>query len=222
MSYRILLVDPDVAASVVVENAMTEAGYRVAAVSRFADAIRQISLDCPDLLVTVLRLEAFNGLHLLLRLRENHPGVPVIIVGDLADFTSDIVRYGARFVVTPIDRAALLVLVAEQLVGRTPRDPKGDRRWPRKTAGLPATVLETSARVVELSYGGLRLEMPGAPGDVDAPLDIRLPTLGVSVKAVARWSKAVDGGGAWWCGAEIAPAGSGATRTWRWIVDSLN
>ena len=29
-------------------------------------------------------------------------------------------------------------------------------------------------------------------------------------------------GGSWRCGAEVAPIDSDATRTWRWIVDSLN
>lgn len=215
------MVDPYLAASAVTEQALVRAGYRVAAVSTFEQATRQISLDCPDLLITAVRLAAFNGLHLLLRLRADHPGLPVIVVGRLDDFTSDISRYGARFVTTPIDPASLLGMVSELLAGRTPHDPSSERRWPRKTVGLPATVFETSARVVELSYGGLRLEIPGSPGNMKSPFDIRLPTLGLSVKAVPRWSKPVEDGGSWWCGAEIALAGSDATGTWRLIVDSL-
>lgn len=222
MSHRILLVDPDLTAIAATEQALVSAGYRVAAVSAFDQAARQISLDCPDLLMTALRLEAFNGLHLLLRLRADHPDLPVIIAGDLGDFSSDISRYGARFVANPVDRASLLKMVSELLAGRAPHDPRSERVWPRRAADLPATVLQTSARVVELSYGGLRLEMPRSPENTAAAVDITFPTLGLSVKAVPRWSKPTQTGGAWWCGAAIAIAGLKATRTWRSIVDSLN
>jgi len=42
------------------------------------------------------------------------------------------------------------------------------------------------------------------------------------VQAVACWSQIAEEGGSWRCGAEVAPIDSDATRTWRWIVDSLN
>ena len=87
---------------------------------------------------------------------------------------------------------------------------------------LPATVMAGSARVVELSYGGVRLELPRPPGPGRTPIEIKLPTFGVSVQAVACWSQLAEEGGSWRCGAEVAPVDSDATRTWRWIVDSLN
>jgi hypothetical protein len=112
--------------------------------------------------------------------------------------------------------------VSELLAGRTPHDPHSARRWPRKRAELPATIFASSARVVELSYGGLRLEMTDAPEDIRALVEIVLPSLGLSVKAVPRWSKPVEEGGSWWCGAEIALTGSDAARRWHHIVDSLH
>ena len=121
-----------------------------------------------------------------------------------------------------IDPKALLNLVLQLLAGRLPHDPTSARRWPRKRAELPATVLSGSARVVELSYGGVKLEMPRPPGPGRTPLEIKLPTFGVSVQAVACWSHLAEEGGSWRCGAEVAPIDSDATRTWRWIVDSLN
>ena len=222
MSYRILLVDATSTAPPVAEQALDKAGYRVAAVSTFEQASSQLSLDCLDLLITSIRLKAFNGLHLLLRARADRADLPVIVIGHIADFTSDIIRYGATFVSDPVDAALLLRTVSELLAGRAPRDPTGERRWPRKPVGLQATIRETAARVVELSYGGLRLEMLESPGDGHATLDITLPTLGLSVKAVPRWSKPLQNSESWWCGAEIALAGSDAARTWRWIVDSLH
>src|SRR5207302_716682 len=115
-----------------------------------------------DVVIAAIRLAAFNGLHLVIRLRVDHAELPVIITGHVTDFTTDAARYGARFVQTPVDPALLLENVLEVLAGRRPLDPNTDRRWPRRPAGLPATVRDTAAHVVELSYGGLRLKMEAA------------------------------------------------------------
>jgi DNA-binding response OmpR family regulator len=222
MSFRILLVDPDLTAAAAAEQALVKSGYRVAPVSTFEEATRQIALDYPDMLVTAVRLGAFNGVHLLLRCREDHPDVPVIIMGSMADHSSDIARFGACFVPTPLDERFFLETVGTLLANRTPLSPGSARRWPRKRTELLALVSHNSARVVELSYGGVRLKMSGAPDQTRAPIDIRLPSLGVSVKAVPRWLKPSEDDGSWWCGAEMALPGSEDIRTWRDIVDSVN
>ena len=222
MSFRILLVETDKAAATVADSVLTNAGHRVAWVDSFADAIRQTTVDCPDLMITALRLGPFNGLHLVLRCRASDPDMPAIIVSEPRDLTDDIGRYGARALPKQIEPNSLLVLVSELLAGRIPHDPTSSRRWPRKRAELPATVMAGTARVVELSYGGVRLELARPPGPGRTPIEIKLPTFGVSVQAVACWSQLAEEGGSWRCGAEVAPVDSDATRTWRWIVDSLN
>jgi two-component system nitrogen regulation response regulator GlnG len=128
MSFRILLVDPDSAAAAATGRALVQAGYRAAPVNTFEEATRQLSLDYPDLLVTKVRLGAFNGLHLLLRCRAEHPDVPVIVVGTLADHTADVTRFGGQFVTTPIEHTSFLWLVATLLSGRTPYDPTSSRQ----------------------------------------------------------------------------------------------
>ena len=222
MSYRILVVDRNLTAATVAEQALVGTGYQVAVVRTFEEAMRQLVLNCPDLLITAVRLQAFNGLHLLLRWRVDHPNLPAIVVGSLDDFTSDISRHGARFMATPIDRSSLLTLVSDLLVGSTPHYPSGKREWPRKRAELPAIVLDTSARVVDLGYGGLRFEMLESHEEFQGSIDVRFPTLGLAVTAVPRWSKPSEDSGSRWCGAEIADAGSDAMQTWRRIVDSLS
>jgi len=223
MSYRILLVDPSAATLAAAEHALVGAGYRAAAVSTFDQALRQVALDRPDVLITAIRLAAFNGLHLVIRLRVEHADLPVIVTGHMSDFTSDAARFGARFIQTPLDPGQLLTHVAAVLDGRPPIDPNSDRRWPRRPAGLPATVRNTTAHVVELSYGGIRLKMDAAaaPGDPQ-PFDVRLPTIGLTVRAVPRWASPIDDCGEWWCGAELTLAEADDARTWRWLVDTLN
>jgi DNA-binding response OmpR family regulator len=223
MSYRILLVNPSSAAIAVAEQALVGAGYRAAAVSTFDQALRQVALDCPDVIVTAIRLAAFNGLHLLIRLRVEHADLPVIVTGHMSDFTADAARYGARFIQTPLDPALLLANVTDVLAGRQPLDPNSDRHWPRRPACLPATVRNTTAHVVELSYGGLRLKMDAAatPGGPQ-PFDVRLPTVGMTVHVLPRWASPVDDHGEWWCGAELTMPEADDRRTWRSLVDTLN
>jgi CheY-like chemotaxis protein len=163
MSFRILLVDPDSSAAIASEQPLVHAGFRVAPVRTFEEATRQMSLYCPDLLVTNARLGAFNGLHLLLRCRAEHPDVPVIIVGAPADRTPDMTHFGAEFVTSPIDHGSFLALVATLLSGRTPYSPKSARREPRKRPMLPATVSRQSARAMESKDGELPVDVVDAP-----------------------------------------------------------
>src|SRR5580704_13834655 len=110
MSFRILLVDPDSLAAAASAQALVQTGYRVVPVSTFEEATRQMSGDYPDLLVTKVRLGSFNGLHLLLRYRAEHPDVPVIMIGTSADRTADVTRFGAEFLTSPIERTSFLEL----------------------------------------------------------------------------------------------------------------
>ena len=196
MLFRILFVDPDSLAAATSEQALVQTGYRVVPVGTFEEATREISLDYPDLLVTKVRLGSFNGLHLLLRYRAEHPDVPVIMIGTSDDRTADVTRFGAEFVTSPVEPASFLELVASLLSGRTPHGGGSSaRRGPRKRAMLPATAADRSPRAVESRYGGLPLELAMSPG---AGGEMKLPGIDVT----RRWRL--------------------ATRHWRWMVDSLN
>src|ERR687885_266451 len=102
MSYRILLVDDDLTTTAIAEQALAREGYRAASLGSFEEAARQVTAECPDLLIAALRLGAFNGLHLLFRCRAECPDMPFVISGDLTDLTDDIDHYGARFLAKPI------------------------------------------------------------------------------------------------------------------------
>src|SRR3954466_3071966 len=118
MSYRILLVDPCAATTAAAEHALVGAGYRAAAVTTFDQAVRQVALDRPDVLISAIRLAAFNGLHLLIRIRAEHADLPVIVTGHITDFTTDAARFGARFLPPPIESPLPLEQAGEHLAGR--------------------------------------------------------------------------------------------------------
>jgi hypothetical protein len=148
----------------------------------------------------------------------------MIVTGEEQDplLADEVTRYGARFVPKSVEPERFLRLVSELLSARSSQGPLRERRWPRKPALLPVTVSQAPARVVDLSYGGLRLELEGSPTEVKGPMDVDFPTLGLSIKAVPRWTKPVEAQGSWWCGAEVAPENSEARQTWREVVDSLS
>jgi len=220
MSHRILLVEADRTPAAIAEEALAADGHRVAWVDSFKDTIRLASAQRPDLMVAALRLGAYNGLHLLLRLRAADPDLPVVITAEPSDLTPDVSLFQATFVAKPIQSGQLRQAVSALLVGRLPRDPDCERAWARKRAELPVTVKQASARVVELSYGGVRLKLPQSVGMGRSAIEIGFPTLGVSVPIKPRWTTPSHDGGMV-CGAEVVPEGADAMRHWRWIVDSL-
>ena len=218
---RILVVEPEPQAASIVRDTLLSAGHGIVVVTSFEDAVRVMNDGAADLLVTALRLGAFNGLHLVIRSRVLHPDVPALVVADAGDRTSDIDRLGVRFLPKPVDAIDLSTSVAELLAERGVPSTALQRRWPRKHAHLPAKISDRQIEVVDLSYGGLRLESPIPPSG-GAPVTVSFPTLGLTVTGVARWTKSLGNGSGSWCGVEILEGGADTTAAWRGVVDSIH
>ena len=56
------------------------AGHRVRGASSFDEAKRMLATMSPDLVIADERLDAYNGLHILLRARSENPNVSAIVV----------------------------------------------------------------------------------------------------------------------------------------------
>src|SRR4051812_38068310 len=70
---QVLLVDDDPALLRLVSQWLTGGGFSVIACDSFEDARRELSLHPPDVLLTDLRLGAFNGLQLVILAAEQNP-----------------------------------------------------------------------------------------------------------------------------------------------------
>jgi DNA-binding response OmpR family regulator len=222
MSHQILVVDSNAGAARDSARALRKAGYRVAVAPSFLDAAHHLRVDSLDLLVTALRLEAHNGVHLVFRCRAQRADFPVVLTGALGDLTMDIRRLAVPYLITPVDTELLVETARELLRGRPPRDGSGIRRWPRKWAALPVTVSREAARIVELSYGGIRLELASTTAAIDQPLEVAFPTIGMRVTVRPRWVVRLPDLSCW-CGAELAlPDSSAVRRSWRTLVDSIS
>jgi DNA-binding NtrC family response regulator len=72
------------------------AGYRPSVATTFQSANRQLRTH-PQVVITQLRLQEYNGLHLALRARQ--AGIPAVVVGDAdAVLERDAEQLGATFV----------------------------------------------------------------------------------------------------------------------------
>lgn len=120
MNRRILVVDDDAQVLRFLVEALAGAGYDMVAFSRFEDARTFLETSRPDLLLTDVRLGAFNGLQLALVAREKYPDVPVMVLTGYEDPTlrAEAAHVGAEFIVKPLRRDELLQHVARAVGGR--------------------------------------------------------------------------------------------------------
>ena len=114
---HILVVDADPSDRATTVSLLQSAGYRVVAATAFGEAKELIASEAPDLLVTGLRLGPYNGIHLIVRSRMDHPGMAAIVTSRYADsvLEEEARRQHAEFVVRPVTDDALLAAVSRSL-----------------------------------------------------------------------------------------------------------
>jgi DNA-binding response OmpR family regulator len=206
---------------------LSQAGYLVSSTAEFGEARRRLLMAPPDLLIADVRLGAYNGVYLVLLARAEQPDMPAIVTHHMADavIEAEAKRAGALFVVTPLKAPELLEMVGMLLAGRPTRPgPVAARRWPRKRVNISATFLELDARVLDVSYAGLRLEVQMREAfdeQFSYPDEIQLPLAGFLVPIRPVWAKRAGPSGPWWCGVEVVSASDQADQSWRHFVDSL-
>lgn len=217
---RILLVDDDQATRSGLAELLTGAGYDVRAVATFEEGLRALRADAPDLLIADVRLGAFNGLQLLV---SSPRSVPAIIITGFADpvLESDARQHGAEYVLKPVTPSVLLELIARRLSLIEQSKFEQLRRWDRKTVpgGLPARIDDQPARIVDISYGGLRLEIPRHE-DPPSSLSVRVTAADIAVRADVVWRRPVGDSG-WLCGASVSQTTLAVAREWRGLVDAV-
>ncbi len=113
----ILVVDDDRQVLKYLTEILQDAGYDTLACSRFQDAKTLLATTRPGLLLTDVRLGAYNGLQLGFYARSHHPELPVIVLTGYEDPTlrEEAARSGAQFLVKPVTRAALIQAVEEAI-----------------------------------------------------------------------------------------------------------
>jgi DNA-binding response OmpR family regulator len=213
---RILVVAPSRPLAKELADTLKSAGCAPIVVSDFVVAKTLLEAR-PDVLISELKLDAYNGLHLAIRAAGQ--ATPTIIVGD-ADpvLEAEAGRYKATFLRMPVDLQRILVLVRE-LTTASPQK----RRSPRKQVGvLDAFVDDIHARLLDVSYEGLRIETTDKELAALPPrFTVRVPLFNFSCRVQRVWTARPSEGLGMSCGAELSPIDADTTMVWRSLVDSL-
>ena len=223
MPHTILIVDRDPHTRASLGRALSNEGYHVVTTTTFEDASAGLAVTKPDAIIADIRLGAYNGLHLVFRARGIFPDV----VGIVTDITIDPVLEGeaaaaqVAYLLKPLEHESLLALLDQRLRERPDPRPANARRWPRKRTadGTSAIMARHPAKVIEISYGGLRLE-------TDEPVEsivgseqvVDMPGAGLSVHARSIWSRRLESGKSG-SGVEIDDSDPVVIDAWRRFVD---
>ena len=215
----ILIVDDHRVTRLGLAEMLADAGYSVVTTGNFQEARRILREEPPDLLIADVRLGSFNGLQLVI---SGHKRVPAIVITGYADpvLEAEARRGGADYLVKPFDPERLLTIIREKL-GTTPAQYAVPRRWRRRpVAGLTAQVGDQPARIVDVSYGGVKFEIrpPSHESELPQTFLLKFPNA-MALQADLVW-KSLLNDEVWVCGAAVWPEESSA-RQWFGLVDTM-
>ncbi|MGE3540317.1 MAG: sigma 54-interacting transcriptional regulator [Candidatus Tectimicrobiota bacterium] len=133
---RILLVDDDPALLRLLSIRLTAAGYEVATAESGQQALAQLAVRYPHLVITDLRMDGMDGLALFDSVHRSHPTLPVIILtahGSIPEAVAATQRGVFGFLTKPFDGKDLMTQIekALRLSGPTRERERGsaDETW---------------------------------------------------------------------------------------------
>ena len=114
-SSDVLLVEDDPSLLAGIVAALKQAGIEAKGYRGFEDARRYLSEHRPDVLITDVRLGAFNGLQLVLLFKSQQPRGRAIVFSGFDDpvLRQEAARCGARYLVKPVSSETILNLLRE-------------------------------------------------------------------------------------------------------------
>ncbi len=118
VSKRILLADDDPDLLRLLSLRLTAAGFEIKAVGGGTEALAQLPVFHPNILITDLRMNDMNGLALFSAIHKNQPTMPVIIItahGTIDDAVNATRKGVFGFLTKPVDSKELIGLVDKAL-----------------------------------------------------------------------------------------------------------
>jgi two-component system chemotaxis response regulator CheY len=122
MTAKILLVDDSGLARRSMRAILEPAGYTVVEAEDGMSALERYFLEKPDLVLLDLVMRGMNGLDVLTKLHELDGGARVVVVSaDIQDSSREMAESGGAsgFVTKPVERAAILKVIADVLGAKT-------------------------------------------------------------------------------------------------------
>ena len=109
ISSRALVVAPTPELAQQLASCLSSRGITVDVTDDFDEARHELNVRPPQLLVTELKLGAFNGLHLAMRARTQLPRVATIVIGEADSvLQAEALKQDVRYVVGPIEDGSFM------------------------------------------------------------------------------------------------------------------
>ncbi len=146
MTAHILLVDDDPDLLQLLSMRLVAAGYRVSAVASAEQALAQLAVERPQLVLSDVQLPGMDGLALFDQIRAKHPSLPVILLtahGTIPDAVEATARGVYTYLTKPFDGLALIEKIGQALAVSAPPDELASEAW-------RAPIVSRSARMAEL------------------------------------------------------------------------
>jgi DNA-binding response OmpR family regulator len=215
---RALVVAPSPGVSASLAAWLEGAGFTAVLVPEFQEARAAIDFDPPALVVSEVKLGAYNGLHLAIRIRSRGARTPVVLLGDPDSvLEAEAERFEVAYVRLPATETALLAAI-----DRAQPEHRSLRRSPRKRVPLlEALVDNLPVRVLDVSYEGLRFQVQAEAVSLPSDFIVSIPNHNVSCRAQRIWMSQSTGAEGPRCGATLLDTNPADAVAWRALVDSV-
>ena len=143
---RLLLVDDDPGLLKLLGMRLVSEGYSVLTAESGPEALRTLSRDKVDLVVSDLRMDEMDGLQLFSEIQKVQPGMPVIILtahGSIPDAVAATQQGVFSFLTKPVDKDALYKAIDDALEQSAPTT---DERW-RQAIVTRSPLMEPARRL---------------------------------------------------------------------------
>ena len=206
MAHKILIVDDNPTSRAELAKLLADAGFETMTAATVPEAMRTLSTTPPQLLITEIRLDSYNGLHLIAMAPKP---IPAIVITGYADraVEADARRLGAEYLSKPVSPGELYAAVQRTLSGASSRGVFMPPRADPRTDVAPNTMVivnDAPACLLDVSAGGARIEIQCAPGaTIQSPLAFRLEDLDVALPLEIMWKRRTSAN-TWVCGVAVA------------------
>jgi DNA-binding NtrC family response regulator len=129
MARKVLVVSPDAGSRAQREDWLRAEGFRTVAAATFEEARKRLAVARPDVLITDIRLDGYNGLQLaIVGLRRRLTRAAVAIGASDPALSKEATYHGAAFLTEPFTREQLIDCVRVHLGMHAGRAPVEQRR----------------------------------------------------------------------------------------------
>jgi CheY-like chemotaxis protein len=206
MAHKILIVDDNASTRGELSTLLADAGFETMTATTVPEAMRALSTTPPNLLITEIRLDSYNGLHLIAMAPKP---IPAIVITGFADraVEADARRLGAEYLAKPVSPGELYAAVHRLLSNAAARGVFMPPRADVRTDVAPNTMVlvnDSPACLLDVSAGGARVEIQCAPGaTIQSPLAFRTEDLDVAMPLEIMWKRRTSAN-TWVCGVAVS------------------